>query len=116
MSSDGVPGRLRDRLSPGGHGPPDLAARHLLHLPARVLLDPMVEAALRVAVTQAGPAARLVGDVVLEVAAGRAPAAAGPGTRGVPDLGQVPQHHSGVVTSCFVAVITVASGDRPDLD
>ena len=81
-----------------------------------MLLEPVVEAALRIPVAQAGPPARLVGDVVLEVAAGRGSPAAGAGAGGVPDLGQVPEHDPGVVASCLVAVITVAGGDRPDLD
>ena len=53
--------------------------------------------ALRAAITQARPAARLVRDVVLEIALAGGPAADRAGTGGVPDLGQVPQPDSGVV-------------------
>jgi hypothetical protein len=80
------------------------------------LLEPVVEAAFRVAIAQAGPAACFVGGVVLEVGAGGWSAAAGPGAGGVPDLSQVPEHDSGIVTVGFVAVIAIADRDRPDLD
>jgi hypothetical protein len=95
------------RTSPGGQ---------LLDRPARILFDPVVTAALRVAVAQAGPAAGLVGDVVLEIAAGRRSAAAGSGTRGVPDLGQVPQHDPRIMAPGLVPVVTILAGQRLDLD
>src|ERR1700758_331867 len=100
---DGVPGWLYYVLPSRGRGPADLPAGELLSVPARVLLEPVVEAALRVPVAQAGPAARLIRDVVLEVGAHGGAAAARPGARGVPDLGQVPEHDPGVVAWCLVA-------------
>src|ERR1700741_4876596 len=110
---DGVPGWLYHVLPSRGRGPADLPAGELLGVPAGILFEPVVEAALRIPVAQAGPAARLVGNVVLEGGVHGGAAAAGPGARGVPDLGQVPEHDPGVVASCLVAVITVAGGDRP---
>ena len=74
-------------------------------------LSLVVVTALRVPVTQAGPAARLVGDVVLEVRARRWAAAARPGARGVPDLGQVPEQDPGIVTLGLVPVIAGPGGD-----
>src|SRR5580700_5473733 len=71
----------------------------------------MVVTALRVPVTEAGPATRLIWDVVLEVAARRWPSAARPGARGVPDLGQVPEQDPGIVALGLVPVITLARGD-----
>ena len=56
-----------------------------------MLLQPVVVQALRAAITQAGPPARLVRGVVLEVALGGGPPADRAGAGGVPDLGQVPQ-------------------------
>src|SRR6516165_9289819 len=55
----------------------------------------MVMPAFGPAITQAGPPARLVRGVVLEVALGGGPPADGAGAGGVPDLGQVPQLHAG---------------------
>jgi hypothetical protein len=67
--------------------------------------------ALGIRVTRAGPAACLVRQVVLVVAAcGRAPAGRA-GARGVPDLGQVPEQGPGIVALGLVPVIAVAGGD-----
>ena len=52
-----------------------------------VLFESVVEPAFWSAVTQAGPAARFIGDVVLEVRLGGGPTAARPGACSVPDLG-----------------------------
>ena len=68
--------------------------------------------ALRTAVTQAGPAARLVGDVVLEVGLGGGSSAGGGGAGGVPDLGQVPQLAARIMPGRLEPVITRPSGDR----
>src|SRR5690242_4306467 len=57
----------------------------------------MVVPALRTGVAQAGPAALFERDVVLEVRAARGPLAHRPGTRRVPDLGQVPQLDAGIM-------------------
>jgi len=51
---------------------------------------------------------------MLEVAGRSWPAAARPGARGVPDLGQVPQQHPGIMPPGLVPVIAAAGGDRPD--
>jgi hypothetical protein len=87
----------------------------LLHLPAGILLQPVVELAFRVPVAQTRPATSLVRNVMLEVGTLRRPAAAGPGARGVPDLGQVPQHHPGIMAVRLVPVVAAFTGDRPDL-
>ena len=52
---------------------------------------------------------------MLEITSGRGPTAARPGTGGVADLGQVPQHDPGIVTVCLVAVVAVPGGNRPML-
>ena len=68
--------------------------------------------ALRTAITQAGPAAGLVGDVVLEVGLGGGSSAGGGGASRVPDLGQVPQFAAGVMPGGLEPVITAPGGDR----
>src|SRR5580704_5356159 len=113
-SSDGIPCRFGGVLPPGGRGPDDNRGFGLFHLPARVLLEPVVVAALRPARALTGPAACLERDVVLEVALGGGPSAARRGTGGVADLGQVPQHHPGIMPFGFMPVIATAGGDRPD--
>ena len=85
-------------------------------MPAGVLLDAVVTAAFRVPVAQAGPAACLVGDVVLEVAGCGRSSAAWTGARGVPDIRQVPERHSGIVAFGLVAVVALAGGKGPDVD
>ena len=85
--SDRMAGGFGGVLAAGGSSPPDGAVGQLIDVPPRVLLDPMVVPALRVAITQAAAAARLERDVVLKVRLrGRAPAGRA-GTGGVPDLG-----------------------------
>ena len=66
----GVPRGLSRVLTTGRGGPPECAVGELVDVPAGVLLEPVVVAALRAAVTQATPSARLVGDIVLEVLPG----------------------------------------------
>src|ERR1700734_3442482 len=65
---DGVPRGFGRVLAASWRGPPEGRRCRLFDLPARVLLEPVVPAALRTAVAQAGSAARLVGDIVFEVA------------------------------------------------
>src|SRR2546430_7191015 len=84
---DGVAGRFRVVAAPGRGGPAEGAVGELLDLPPGLLLQPMVMPALRTAITQARPSARLVRGVVLEVALAGGPAAYRAGTRGVPHLG-----------------------------
>src|SRR5580693_3131337 len=116
IRSDGVPGRLGDVLASGGCGPANGTVVELFSVPAGVLLEAMVMAAFRVPVPQARPAACLVGNVVLEIAPPGRPAAARPGTRRVPDLRQVPEHHPGIMAPGLPPVIAVPGGDRADLD
>src|SRR5262249_50369763 len=52
---------------------------------------------------------RLVGRVVLEVGLGGGPAADGAGAGGVPDLGQVPEPHPGVVAGGLEPVVAGVS-------
>src|SRR5580704_11929880 len=113
---DGVAGRLGGVLPSRRRGPANVAVGELLGVPARVLLEAMVVAALGVAIAQTGAAARLVGDVVLKVGSARGAAAAGASAGRMPDFGQVPEHHAGIVTLCLVAVVAVADGERADLD
>ena len=84
--------------------------------PARLLLEPVVMPALRAAVTQARPSARLVRGVVLEVALGGGSPADRAGAGGVPDLGQVPQPDPGVVAPGLVPVLAVPGVQGVDRD
>ena len=79
-----------------------------------MLLEPVVVTAFGVAIAQTRAAAGLVGDVVFEIGAGGGPAAAGPGAGGVPDFGQVPEHHPGIVPPGLPPVVAVPGGDRAD--
>ena len=72
--------------------------------------------ALRAAVAQAGPPARLVRRVVLEVALAGGPPADGAGAGGVPDLGQVPEPDPGIVAPGFVPVLAVVGVQGVDRD
>src|SRR5438034_8619136 len=109
---DGIPGGFGVVGAPGRGGPPERPGGQLVDLPARLLLEPVVVAALWAAIAQAGPAACLVGGVVLEVALGGGPLADGAGAGGVPDLGQAPEPGPGVVAAGFVAVVARVGGDR----
>src|SRR5450432_759095 len=73
--SDRVAGGFGGVAPPGRSRPPERSVRELVHLPPRLLLQPMIMPALRARVTQARPAVRLIGHVVLEVALARGPAA-----------------------------------------
>src|SRR5580704_17973461 len=113
---DWVPGRLGDVLPPRRRSPPHVSARKLRGVPAGVLLGPVIMTAGRIDVAQARPAACLVGNIVLVIAPPGRAAAARPGTPRVPDLGQVPQHHPGIMPPGLPPVIAVPGGERPDLD
>src|SRR6516225_5255234 len=76
----------------------------------------MVMPAFGPAITQAGPPARLVRGVVLEVALGGGPAADRAGAAGVPNLRQVPQFDPGVAAPVFVPVVARVGGERVDRD
>src|SRR3984885_13087265 len=111
-SSDGVPGGFGGVLASGRRGPPEGRRGRLFDLPARVLLEPVVPAAFRAAITQAAPATGLVGDVVLEIAVGGGSSATRGGASGVPDLGEVAEQDAGVVAGGLESVITLVGGDR----
>jgi hypothetical protein len=84
----------------------------LFDLPAGVLFEPTVGAALRAAIAQARSPACFIGDVVLKIALGRGTPTARPGAGGVPDLGQVAELDAGVVALGREPVITLTGGDR----
>src|SRR5580692_7480432 len=111
-----VPCRLGHVLPSRRHGPPDVSARKLLGVPAGVLFHPVVGPALRAAITQTRSATGLIRNVMLEITSGRGPPAPRPGTSGVPDLGQVPEHHPGIMTLSLPPVIAVPGRQRADLD
>jgi hypothetical protein len=113
---DGVPGGLGGELASGRGGPAEGAVGELINVPPGVLLEPVVVPALRAAITQTRPPARLVGGVVLEVAGGGGPAADGAGAGGMPDLAQVPELDPGIVALGLEPVITLIGGDRVDGD
>src|SRR5438046_6287195 len=103
-SSYGVPRGFGGVGTPGGGGPPEGAVGELVDLPLGVLLEPVVVATLRAAITEARSSARFVGRIVLEVAlAGGAPADRA-GTGGVPDLGQVSELDAWIVAPAFQPV------------
>src|SRR5215472_14876365 len=91
LDSDGVAGGFGGEGPAGRGGPLERPVGELVDRPARVLLEPVIPAALRAAIAQARPPARLVRGVVVVVALRRRPAAPGPGAGRVPDLGQVPE-------------------------
>ena len=113
---DRVPGGLCRVLPPRRGGPLEGAVRKLIDLPPRVLLEPVVMAALRTAITQTGSAARLVRDVVLVITLGSRPAAGRPGTRRVPYLGQVPELDPGIMAPGLEPVVAVFGGDGVERD
>ena len=76
----------------------------------------MVMPAFGPAITQAGPPARLVRGVVLEVALGGGPPADGAGAGGVPDLGQVPQLHAGIMAPALEPVPAIPGIQGVDRD
>src|SRR6185437_1424905 len=101
----------------GWGGPAEGSVGELVDGPSGLLLEPVVMTTLRTPVAQAGPAARLVRGVVLEVALGGGPPADGAGAGGVPDLRQVPEPGPGVVAAGLVLVLArvgVQGVDRDD--
>jgi len=113
--SDRVARRFGDVLASGWRGPPDVAAGQMLSLPPRILFHPVVESALRVPITQTRTATGLIRGAMFEVAVFGRAAAPRPGTRGVPDLGQVPQLDPGVMPGGLPPVVAVPGGDRLDV-
>src|SRR6185312_11940985 len=83
---------------PGRSGPAERPVGKLVDRPARVLLEPVITPALRVAVAHAGTSACFVRGVVLEVALDGGPATPRSGAGRVPDLGQMPQPAPGIMT------------------
>src|SRR5689334_5028768 len=63
--------------------------------------------AFGVAVTKIRPAARLERDIMLEVALGGGPSAYRAGAGGMPDLSQVPELYSGVMSLGLELVVAV---------
>src|SRR5690348_15412171 len=71
---------------------------------------------LRTAITKTRPATRLVWDIVLEVPLAGGPSADRTRTGGVPDLGQVPELDSRVVTAGGEPVVAVLGAQGVQLD
>src|SRR6516164_231326 len=113
---DRVPRGFGGVCAAGRGGPAEGAVGELLHLPLRVLLEPVVVPAFRAAVAQASPTACFVRGVVLEVALGGGPAADGAGAGGVPHLGQVPEPDPGVVAAGLVPVVARSGNDGVEGD
>src|SRR5579862_3765100 len=114
--SDRVARRFGGVLTTRGRGPPDDGRGQLLDLPPGILLDPMIMPALGAAVTHTRSAARLVRDVVFEIALRSGPSAGRGGTRRVPDLGQVPQSDTRIVPPGLIPVVALVRGDRLERD
>ena len=110
--------RAASRRLPGNPvGPPaERPVGELLDLPSGLLLEPVVMPAFWAAITQAGPPARLVRRVVLEVAGGGGPPADRRGTRRVPDLGQMPQLDPGVMPLGLETVLARVGADGGEGD
>jgi hypothetical protein len=96
--SDGVAGGFGGVLAVGWGGPPEGGVGELIGRPPWVLLEAVVVAALRAAITQAAPAAGLVRDVMFEITIASRPPADRAGAGSVPDLGQVPEPDPGIMT------------------
>src|SRR6266571_7307896 len=109
---DGVPGGFGVVAAAGRGSPAEGTVGELADLPAGVLLEAVVVPALRAAITQARPPARLVRGVVLEVGLAGGPPADGAGAGGVPHLGQVPQLDPGIMAPAFEPVVAVLGGER----
>src|SRR3954452_14880324 len=109
---DRVAGGFGGVAPPRGSRPPERPVGKLVYFPPGLLLEPVVMPALRARVAQAGPATRLIRDVVLEVAARGRPAADRAGAGGMPDLRQVPELDPGLVARGLEPVITVLRTQR----
>src|SRR5580693_5081477 len=114
--SDGVARGLGGVLTAGRGGPAEGARGDLLDFPAGILLEPVLVPALRAAVAHTGCAARVVWDVVFEVALLCRSSAGRPGASGVPDLGQMPELDPWVVTAGLESVVTCVEGDGIERD
>src|SRR5690349_8104843 len=111
LGSYRIPGRLGVVLAAGRGGPAECSVGKLVDFPAGMLFESVVVPAFRVGVAQAGPAACLVGGVVLVVALAGGAAADRAGAGGVPDLAQVPEPGAGVVAAGLVPVVAVFGGE-----
>src|SRR4051812_22918631 len=109
---DRVAGGLSGVAPPGGSRPAEGPVGKLVCFPPGLLLEPVVMPALRAGIAQAGPAARLIRDVVLEVGLARGPPADRAGAGGMPDLRQVPEPGSRFVARGLEPVITVLRTQR----
>jgi len=115
-----VPSCLLYRVLGGGggegpsvRGPPDQDPWfRLSQLPSPGLLAPVVVPAQRRDSAFAGDPAFVPGEGVVQVAAGRGPAAAGCGAPGAPGADQVLEFAAGLVPGLGVAVVTAAAGDQ----
>src|SRR5690348_14332691 len=114
--SDRIAGGFGEVAPSRGSGPPECPVRKLVHVPPRVLFEPVVVSAFRARVAQAGPAACFVGDVVLEVALAGGPSADRAGAGRVPDLGEVPESGARVVALGLEAVVAVLGGEGMEFD
>jgi hypothetical protein len=102
----GVAGGLVDAAA--GCSPGHLPGSGLGEVPAVGLLAPVVMAAERGEVAFAGPAAFVVGDGVVEVAAGGGATAAGVGAAALPHLHEVAQVAGGRVAGGLAGVAAAA--------
>jgi hypothetical protein len=88
----------------------------LLDVPAGLLLEPVIVPTFGAAVAQARLAARLVRDIMFEVALARWPPTHRAGASRVPDLGQVPQLDPGIVAFGGEPVVAVLGAQGVELD
>ena len=108
-------GSARDGVvASAGCGPDQGAGFGLGEVPAAGLLGLVVAAAQRVEIALAGPAALVVGDGVVVVAAGRGAAAAGESAPGASDLDDVPQRVRGLIPGGLAPVGADPGFDRGD--
>ena len=91
----------------GWGGPGHGAGGGLFECPAGCLFDLVVVAAQRAQVAQAGAAAVVVGDGVVEVGVAAGPGAAGETAGGLPGFDQVPQRGRGLVGGRLPGVVAV---------
>jgi hypothetical protein len=111
-ASDWIAGGFGGVGSPRRSGPPEGTVGELVDRPFRVLFEAVVVAAFGPGVAAAGPAACLVGGVVLHVALDGGPPADRAGAGGVPYLDQVLERDPGVVAAGLVPVVAGVGGQR----
>src|SRR5689334_19419543 len=114
--SDRVPGGFGDVVASRWGSPSEGPVRQLVHLPARLLLEPVVMTTLWAAITQARPAARLKRNIMFEVALAGRSAADRAGAVGVPDLGQVPKLDARVMAPSLEPVVAVLGTQGVELN